>query len=114
MSGTQVRSTVYLVLAAIGLVGTAYFNVQWLDGDGDHTIRSFTEAGFANSASSSASTDLLVGFTAASIFIVVEGLRVGMRHAWVYVAVSMITAFAFAFPLFLWQRERHLARVASA
>ena len=32
-----------------------------------------------------------------------------MRNTWIYVVLSSAVAFAFAFPLFLWARERHLA-----
>jgi hypothetical protein len=105
----RIRSSVYLVLALCGLVGTAYFNFQWLDGDFDHSVKGFVEAGFANSASSSLGVDLLVAFLAGCVFMLVEGARVGMRNSWIYVVLSTVVAFAFAFPLFLWAREHHLA-----
>jgi hypothetical protein len=38
-----------------------------------------------------------------------EGRRTGMRNTWIYVVLSGAIAFAFAFPLFLSARERHLA-----
>ena len=109
MSDSQVRSTVYLVLAGAGLVGTGYFNAQWFTGDFEHSISGFVEAAFANSASSSLGVDLVVAFLAGCAFMLFEGRRVGMRHSWVYVVLSSVVAFAFAFPLFLWARERHLA-----
>lgn len=112
MTGSQVRRIVYLALAAVGLVGTAYFNVQWLGGPFDHTPAGFIEDAFANSGSSSFGVDILVTFAASSVFIVVEGQRLGMRRPWLYVAGSFITAIAFTLPLFLFVRERHLgARV---
>ncbi|HJR26878.1 MAG TPA: DUF2834 domain-containing protein [Acidimicrobiales bacterium] len=113
MFDTKVRSTVYLALAAVGLVATGYFNVQWLAGDFDHTVDGFLEAAFANSASSSLASDGLIAFAAACVFMLVEGGRLGMRSPWIYVALSFVTAFACTFPLFLWARERHLARHAS-
>jgi hypothetical protein len=114
MHETKVRSTAYLVLAVLGLAGTWYFNVQWFTGDFDHSIRGFIEATFANSASSSFSVDLTVAFVAGSLFMLFEGRRTGMRNTWTYVVLSAVIAFAFAFPLFLWARERHLAATAPA
>ncbi len=109
MNDTQVRSNAYLVLAAAGLVGTGYFNIQWFTGDFEHSVSGFLEAAFANSASSSFGVDLTVAFLAGALFMVLEGRRTGMRNPWIYLVLSMVTAFAFAFPLFLWARERHLA-----
>lgn len=96
---------VYLSLAAIGLVGTAYFNIKGFTEPSD----SFLAAWFANSAVISLSIDLLVVASAASIFIILEGRRLGMRWYWLYVAASFITAVAFTFALFLAMRERKLA-----
>ncbi|MDQ5974217.1 MAG: hypothetical protein QG661_1426 [Actinomycetota bacterium] len=93
---------VYLVLAAVGLVGTAYFNVRGvLEPSG-----SFLGAWFANPATTSLSIDLLVTASAASVFIIIEGRRLRMRWYWLYVVGSFVTAVAFTFPLFLAMRER--------
>jgi hypothetical protein len=96
---------VYVSIAAIGLIGTAYFNIKGFTEPSD----SFFAAWFANSAVISLSIDLLVVASAASIFIILEGRRLGMRWYWLYVAASFITAVAFTFALFLAMRERKLA-----
>lgn len=94
---------VYLSLAVIGLVGTAYFNVRSvLEPDGP----SFLAAWFANASVTSLSIDLLITASAASVFIIIEGRRLGMRLYWLYVVGSFVTAVAFTFPLFLAMRER--------
>ena len=97
----------YLAVAAIGLVGTAWFNIRSVVGPSGDT---FFAAWFANPAVSSLSIDLLIVAAAASIFIIIEGRRLGIRWYWVYVVASFVTAIAFTFPLFLAVRERHLAR----
>ena len=114
MNDPKLRGYAYLVLAVAGMVGTAYFNIQWFNGDFEHTVNGFLEAAFANSASSSFSVDLTVAFLAGALFMVFEGRRVGMRNSWIYVVLSSVIAFAFALPLFLWARERHLAASATA
>lgn len=97
----------YLSVAAIGLVGTAWFNVQSVINPSGDT---FFAAWFANPSVSSLSWDLLATASAASIFIILEGRRLGIRWYWAYVLFSFVTAVAFTFPLFLAVRERHLAR----
>ena len=96
---------VYLSIAAIGLVGTAYFNIKGFTEPSD----SFLAAWFANSAVISLSIDLLAVASAASIFIILEGRRLGMRWYWLYVIASFVTAVGFTFALFLAMRERKLA-----
>ena len=93
---------VYLSLAVIGLVGTAYFNVRGVIEPSDGLLTSW----FANPATSSLSIDLLVTASAASVFIIIEGRRLRMRLYWLYVLGSFVTAVAFTFPLFLAMRER--------
>lgn len=96
----------YLALAVLGLIGTWTFNIgaiaQRTDFIGDLVT--------SGPAVSSITVDLLVVAVAGSILIIGEARRLGMRHGWLYVVVSGVTAFAFAFPLFLAMRERHLTR----
>ena len=101
---------VYLSIAAIGLVGTAYFNVRSVL---EPTGSSFFAAWFANPSVSSLSWDLLATASAASILIVLEGRRLGIRWYWLYVVFSFVTAVGFTFPLFLAVRERRLAALAA-
>ena len=100
---------VYLGLALIGLVGTAIANgltvVQGRDFIGD------LAAGGA--AVSSISIDLGVAAVAGVILLLVEGRRLRMRVLWLYVVLSLVVAFSFAFPLFLANRERTLTRRAA-
>ena len=108
MRATEVRQVIYGVLAVVGLVGTWYFNLTYTG------EASYLAAWFANAASSSAAVDLLVAFTAGSIFMIVEGRRLGMRAPWLYVVFGAILAFAFTFPLFLLLRERALHAAGAA
>lgn len=102
---------VYLAVAAIGLVGTAWFNVRSVLEPADQT---FFAAWFANPSVSSLAWDLLAVASAASIFIVLEGRRLGIRWYWLYVLASFVTAVGFTFPLFLAVRERRLDRLAAS
>ena len=46
---------------------------------------------------------------AVGAFLVVEGRRIGMRRAWLFLPLAAVTAAAFAVPLFLALRERKLS-----
>lgn len=101
---------IYLLLAAVGLIGTWTFNVlavvQMADFIGDLVT--------SGPAVSSITIDLLVAAVAGSVFIIVEARRLRMRFGWLYVVGAGLTAFAFTFPLFLAMRQRRLTRLARA
>ena len=98
---------VYVLLSAVGLVGTWWFNLSSAAAGED-----YLGGWFASAASSSAAVDILVTGLAAAILMVVEGRRLGWRP-WVLVLLvlgSFAIAVAFVFPLFLACREVTLAR----
>jgi Protein of unknown function DUF2834 len=101
---------VYLLLAAVGLIGTWTFNVLAVVQMADF-IKDLVTSG---PAVSSITIDLLVVAVAGSVFIIVEARRLRMRFGWLYVVGAGLTAFAFTFPLFLAMRQRRLTRLASA
>lgn len=98
------RAIAYLVLALAGLVGTWTFNVLAIAGHRDY-VGDWIGSG---PAVSSLTVDVLVAAVAAIVFMVVESRRIGMRRVWVYIVLVPLVALAFAFPLFLAMRERHL------
>ena len=103
------RQMVYLVLTVIGLCATWFFNLRFMaESGGVFDVIAFVRAGYANSASSSLSNDLLVGCTAFLVWSFAEARRLGMRRWWVYPVLTIGIAFAFAFPLFLFLRDRRL------
>ncbi|WP_211333819.1 DUF2834 domain-containing protein [Agrococcus jenensis] len=101
----------WFALSAAGLVGTWWYNIAFFADPGG---LGYLEGWFANAASASASIDLLVVAVAASIFMIVEGARLGWaRWVWVLVVLGAVIAIAFAFPLFLGMRAVALHRRAS-
>ncbi|WP_439592486.1 DUF2834 domain-containing protein [Microbacterium sp.] len=100
----------YLCLAIVGLVGTFVLNAWTVVLGRDY----FGDLFGSGPAVSSIGVDLLIVAVAGAVFLVVEARRLGMKRAWLYIALSLVTAFAFTFPLFLAMRERRLsARAAS-
>ena len=95
----------YLVLALIGLAGTAVANVLVAVTMRDVVADVAAGGPFVTSIS----IDLGITAVAGVVLLIVEGRRLRMRFLWVYVVLALITAFGFAFPLFLCNRERVLA-----
>jgi hypothetical protein len=99
----------YAMLALIGLAGTVWFNARYVLGGGDlRDPVGFFRLGFVNAAASSLTTDLLVAFVVFALWSVIESRRIRMSFGWAYPLLALVTAFAFAFPLYLLLRERHL------
>jgi hypothetical protein len=94
----------YLLLAIVGGAVTWTFNVM-AGMEGSAFIGDYFGSG---PAVTSIVIDVLVAATVGAVFIIVEGRRQGMRRLWVYILCFGV-AFAFALPLFLAMRERHIA-----
>lgn len=106
-----VRESIYLVLALMGLVATWYFNILYMQAGGSFIdFPAAVSLLYTNPLSSSFTTDIIVAFITFVVWSVVESRRIGMRAAWLYPLLGLLLAFAFAFPLFLYMRERHLRR----
>ncbi len=109
------HARLYFALSLVGLVATWIFNIRFMQQTGfAFDVAEFIRQGFANHASSSLAADIGVVFLAFAVFVVAESRRLGMRHGWLYIVLGLGVAAAFAFPLFLGMRERHLQQVAAA
>jgi hypothetical protein len=101
---------VYGGAALVALGVTWAFNLSFLSAG--HGLLDFLEAGFANAAAASLSSDLAVLAVVACVFVVVEGRRTGVPRLWIYLALIWLVAASVGFPLFLLARQRRLARQA--
>ena len=88
-------------LSIVGLVAAWIFNGMAVMGQAD-----YLSAWFSTPVDWVLSADLLIVAIAGSIFMILEGRKLGMRNVWLYIVLSGVTAFAFTFPLFLAMRER--------
>lgn len=96
----------YLALSVLGAAGTWYFNLQVED------LSSFFSAVWDTPLSSSLGVDLTVVVLTLYVLMLAEGRRLKMS-AGLLVALAVLTwviAVAFTLPLFLFFRERALAR----
>ncbi|SKZ43988.1 Protein of uncharacterised function (DUF2834) [Mycobacteroides abscessus subsp. abscessus] len=102
----RAAAAVYFALAIAGLIGTWYFNIQWTSAEGGFSLGNYLTGWFANSASSSAGTDLLVITAAACLYFWRHRRSLG-AHPWplLLIPLSFLVAVSFTFPLFLGLRE---------
>tara|TARA_R110001592_G_scaffold211477_1_gene463336 strand:- start:379 stop:744 length:366 start_codon:yes stop_codon:yes gene_type:complete len=103
------RRRVFATTAVVGVFVTWYFNIQFMLETGGFSLTGFVMASYANHASTSISNDLLVAVFTFLFWSCAEARRLGMKHWWLYVVATFTIAVAFAFPLFMYMRERALA-----
>jgi hypothetical protein len=104
----------YLALSIAGAIVPWVYNVLAIQELGRlFTAAEFVAAGFRGPALvGSIAADFWVGATASLVWMVLEARRCGMRRPWLFVVLTFSIAWACALPLFLFLRERRLARDA--
>ncbi len=103
----------YLALAVAGAILPWLANLDFIRAEGAaFDLGLFIRQANANPAARSLSSDLAIGATAVTIWMVRESRRLGMRGlGWVLLSCVTI-AFAFGAPLFLHLRERRLLELS--
>ena len=100
----------YYVLGVSSLFIGWYFNTLYMQTYGDEAgWWHFTKMLFTNPAAGSGGQDLL--FTNAVLFplwTIIDGPRRGLKHCWIYFAMSLVTSFGFAMALYLAAQERQV------
>src|SRR5690348_9518980 len=91
----SIRCWTYAAIALVALVGTQWALVDFVSGSG--SLGDLVDG----PGPTFALIDLLAVALAATIFMVAEGRRIGMRWLWVYVVLVFTVAISVAFPLFL-------------
>jgi hypothetical protein len=98
----------YGILAVLGVVLPWRFNFEWMQTSEATGAFDFVRASMANAASTSISLDIAIVFVCFSVWVLVEGRRLGMRYAWLFIPYAALVALASAFPLFLLLRSRRM------
>ncbi len=105
-----------LICATYGLIALAALPATWINNiafmsqPNNNSIIDFGRAAYANAAAASLANDLFLLGTAASIFMFIEGRRVGVRYLWLYVLLSPLIAISVTFPLFLLARHLKISQ----
>lgn len=100
----------YYLVAAAALVIGYYFNIQYMrQYQGVSGWWHWTTLLFVNPASASGGQDLIfANLILFPLWTLIDGRRRGMRAAWLYFPMSLVTSYAFGFALFLAIQERQL------
>jgi hypothetical protein len=108
----SVLEAVYYVAGIAATVIGYYFNLKYVNEYsqgahnaiwGDHgSWKEFIQLGWANPAVSSASSDYyLMSLVVLPLFVIVDGRRRGVRHAWLYVIFNLTASCTFALAFYL-------------
>lgn len=104
----------YALIAIAALVATWSQNLQLFSPGGGPLgpFAAFVEATRVNPASRSITVDIGFFLLAASVFMVIEARRLGVRFVWLYILFAFLIAISVTFPLFMIARELRLALAA--
>jgi Terpene cyclase DEP1 len=94
----------YALIALLAIPATWINNIAFMQ-QPNNSFMDFVNAAYVNAAAASLSNDLLFIAIAASMFMAIEGKRIGIRYTWLYIVLSGITAISITFPLFLLARH---------
>ncbi len=95
----------YLLLAILGAVLPYSYFIPFLRANG-LDIKLFTSELFANDISSFFATDFLISCLIFWVFLFQEVRKHHIKHWWIYVAATLTVGLSFAFPLFLYFRQK--------
>ena len=100
----------YLLLALLGAVLPWQANLEFMQtGTGSgFDLSGFIRDANLNAASRSLSRDLIIGATAFTIWIAIEGRRLQVKGWWITLVLCVTVSFACGGPFFLHLRERRL------
>jgi len=105
----QILSYLYLFLSILGAILPMLANFDFAIENGKNfDINNFIALANANPAAQSISRDLLIGATAVFIWIVDESKKLNMKNMWIVYFGTILIAFAFSAPFFLFLRERRI------
>jgi Terpene cyclase DEP1 len=110
MNGSFLRQVIYLALAILG-GGFTYYNLMLgiSANAGNFDVVQFVKSTWVDDFyARSLTVDFWTGAITGTLFMVIEGMRLKVRYWWIYIVLTFLIAFAFAFPLFLFVRERLL------
>ena len=106
---TRALCGVYALIAVAALIATWSQNLAYLD-RGVAFLSAFWNDTKVNPAARSITADIALFLLAASILMVFEARKHGIKFVWVYILASFATAISITFPLFLIARELRIHR----
>lgn len=111
MTGTD-KSLIalYAALALGALLATWSHNLEFFALPDNGGVQGFIRLAYANPAAASLANDILFVCLAVFTLMLVEARRLGIRHVWLYILLSLAVAVSVMLPLFLIARQLKLAQ----
>ncbi len=103
----KAKQILYLVLCFAGTILPYSQFIPFVRENGLNTPLFFEQL-FANKISSFFGMDVIVSSLVLWVFVYSEGMRLKMRHLWVYVASDLLVGVSLGLPLFLLMRQSRL------
>jgi hypothetical protein len=100
------KRNIYLALSVIGLIGP--FAVYMLMHQGHENTIYLLISPLSSTYTAVFAADLLISMIVFWIFMTGEARKLAMRNWWLYILASVTVGLSFAFPLFLYFREKQL------
>ena len=104
----------YYMLGVVSVCLGWYFNVGYVQAYPEQASwPHFISLLFTNPAAGSGAQDLIITNTFLfPLWTMIDGPRRGLRHTWIYFAMSLVTSFGFAMALYLAAQERQVRWLA--
>lgn len=99
---------IYPIFALLGLVVPYYFFISFLVEYG-MDFQLFFDFLFANPISAFFTMDLVLAAMVTYVYLYRESRRIGIENWWIYVVLSLVVGLSFAFPIFLYARDKKLS-----
>lgn len=99
-------SSLYYVLAVIGLLATWYYNGQYIMNGGGLGPNEFFGSAFANSLTAAITIDVYLSALVFSVWVVSDARRLSVKRSWLYVVLCFCVGLAISLPLYLAVREK--------
>tara|TARA_Y100001970_G_C13888780_1_gene677587 strand:- start:342 stop:716 length:375 start_codon:yes stop_codon:yes gene_type:complete len=108
----QLLCYIYLFLSLLGAVLPMISNFEFaIEYGNGFDIKNFISLANSNPAAQSISRDLLISASAIFIWIVNESKKLNIKNMWIVYIGSLLIAFAFSAPFFLFLRERRIIEI---
>lgn len=102
----------YLGTCFVGLLVPNSLFILWLVEHGPD-LRRFMQDLFANGVSAFFGMDVVISAIVLIAFVLVEGARLRLERRWLPILATCFVGVSLGLPLFLYQRQVHLDRVAT-
>ncbi len=102
------KCALLLLLSTAGLIGTWYYNIQFMITDENVTLMNYLAQTQTTFPAKSFNYDLSIVLVTFFVWYIPDAIQLKIKHWWIFIFLGWLVALAFAFPLYLFFRERRV------